>query len=59
MGKAYIVGCGPGNRDMLTVAGAKIIAKADTLIYDHLINPEILDMAKPGSNENYINKTNL
>ncbi len=56
MGKVYIVGCGPGNIDMLTVAGAKIIAMADTLIYDHLINPEILDMAKPGCNKIYVGK---
>jgi uroporphyrin-III C-methyltransferase len=56
MGKAYIVGCGPGNKNMLTVAGAKIIAMADALIYDHLINPEILDMAKPGCNKIYVGK---
>ncbi|MCL4453083.1 uroporphyrinogen-III C-methyltransferase [Ferroplasma sp.] len=56
MGKAYIVGCGPGNKNMLTVAGAKIITMADVLIYDHLINPEILDMAKPGCNKIYVGK---
>ncbi|WMT51924.1 MAG: uroporphyrinogen-III C-methyltransferase [Ferroplasma sp.] len=56
MGKAYIVGCGPGNKNMLTLAGARIIAMADVLIYDHLINPEILDMAKPGCNKIYVGK---
>jgi uroporphyrin-III C-methyltransferase len=56
MGKAYIVGCGPGNKDMLTIAGAKIIGMADALIYDHLINPEILDMAKPGCDKIYVGK---
>ncbi len=32
MGKAYIVGCGPGNKDLLTVKAVKIIGEADTII---------------------------
>ncbi len=56
MGKAYIVGCGPGNRDLLTVKAIKIIKKADTIIYDHLVNPEILDYAMPGTLKIYVGK---
>jgi uroporphyrin-III C-methyltransferase len=56
MGKAYIVGCGPGNKDLLTVKAVKIIEEADTIIYDHLVNPEILDYARQGARRIYVGK---
>jgi len=56
MGKAYIVGCGPGNRDLLTLKAIKIIKIADVIIYDHLINPEILEYAMPGAHKIYVGK---
>lgn len=56
MGKAYIVGCGPGNKDLLTIKAIKIIKNADAIIYDHLVNPEILDYATPGTRKIYVGK---
>jgi uroporphyrin-III C-methyltransferase len=41
----YIVGSGPGNRDLLTIMGYKVLKKAEVLIYDYLIPNEIIDIA--------------
>lgn len=46
--KVYFVGSGPGDVELITVKGRKLIEKADRIIYaGSLINPEILEFAKP------------
>ncbi|WP_226578639.1 uroporphyrinogen-III C-methyltransferase [Halobacillus litoralis] len=49
MSKVYIVGAGPGDYDLITVKGLKSIQKADVILYDRLINQELLDEAKEGA----------
>ena len=49
MGKVYIVGAGPGDVDLITVKGLRCIQEADVILYDRLINNELLDYAKPGA----------
>lgn len=44
-GRATLVGCGPGNPDLLTLRAMRAIAAADVLLYDALIDPAILDLA--------------
>ncbi|HBT73321.1 MAG TPA: uroporphyrinogen-III C-methyltransferase [Lysinibacillus sp.] len=46
MGKVYIVGAGPGDVDLITVKGLRCIECADIILYDRLINKELLDYAK-------------
>lgn len=46
MGKVYIVGAGPGDKDLITVKGLKCIQQADVILYDRLINKELLNEAK-------------
>ncbi|WP_347549584.1 uroporphyrinogen-III C-methyltransferase [Pseudalkalibacillus hwajinpoensis] len=46
MGKVYLVGAGPGDIDLITVKGLKCIEKADVILYDRLINKDLLDYAK-------------
>ncbi len=55
-GKVYIVGAGPGDPELLTVKAFKLIQKADVILYDRLINPEILLMAKPECELVYVGK---
>ncbi|ADU29152.1 uroporphyrinogen-III C-methyltransferase [Evansella cellulosilytica] len=46
-GKVFFVGAGPGDADLITVKGAKAIQCADVIVYDRLINKDLLDYAKP------------
>lgn len=46
--KVYLIGAGPGNPDLITVKAVKAIAKADVVLSDRLVSPEIL--------ETYVNK---
>lgn len=56
MGKVYIVGAGPGDPELLTLKALKVIQRADVILYDRLINPEILFNAKPGCELVYVGK---
>ena len=43
----YFVGAGPGNVELITVKGAKLLGKADVIIYaGSLVNKELLTLAK-------------
>lgn len=46
LGKVYIVGAGPGDPDLITVKGLKCIKEADVILYDRLVNKELLKCAK-------------
>ncbi len=43
-GKVYIVGAGPGSIDYLTVKGQKLLTQAEVLIYDALVDLELLQI---------------
>lgn len=43
-----LVGAGPGDPELLTVKAWKALQRADVILYDHLANQALLDLAPPG-----------
>jgi uroporphyrinogen III methyltransferase / synthase len=56
LGKVYLVGAGPGAPDLITVRGAELIRRADTIVYDHLVSADILQMAPSSAERVYAGK---
>ncbi|MEH6850945.1 MULTISPECIES: uroporphyrinogen-III C-methyltransferase [Bacillus] len=56
MGKVYIVGAGPGDPELISVKGVKCIKQADVILYDRLVNKELLSYAKPEADLIYCGK---
>lgn len=48
MGKVYLIGAGPGAADLITVRGARLLAQADVVLHDALIEDAMLELA-PGA----------
>jgi len=40
--KVYLVGAGPGDIGLFTLRGIEVLRRAETVIYDGLIQPELL-----------------
>ncbi len=47
VGTIYLVGAGPGPVDLLTLRAARLIERAEVIVHDGLIGPEILSLARP------------
>ena len=48
-GKIWLVGAGPGNADLLTLRAARLIAGAELIVHDGLVDPDILLLAPPSA----------
>ena len=47
IGTIYLVGAGPGPVDLLTLRAVRLIERAEVIVHDGLIGPDILDLARP------------
>ena len=48
--QVFIVGAGPGDPELITVKGQRLLKEADVIIYaGSLVNPDVLKVAKEGA----------
>ncbi len=55
-GIVYLVGAGPGDAGLLTVRGAELLARAGVVVYDALVNKDLLRLAPPAAELIYAGK---
>ncbi len=58
MGKVYLIGVGPGDKELLTLKALKIMKEASVVLYDRLISDEILQEVNPDAYLIYVGKEN-
>lgn len=48
-GAVHLVGAGPGDPGLITVRGLELLRRADVVVHDRLVGPELLREARPGA----------
>jgi uroporphyrin-III C-methyltransferase len=57
VGTVYLVGAGPGDPELITVRGQRLLQQADVVIYDRLAPPQLLRQTLPQAELIYAGKS--
>ena len=55
-GTVYLIGAGPGDPELITVKGLRLVRVADVLLYDRLVHPDLIDEAPARTEKIYVGK---
>jgi len=55
-GRVFLIGAGPGDPGLLTLKAATALSSCDVVVYDHLVNPQILAHCRQGAELIYAGK---
>ncbi len=55
-GHVALVGAGPGDAELITLKGARLIGEAEVVIYDNLVSQGILDLIQPRAERIFVGK---
>jgi uroporphyrin-III C-methyltransferase len=55
-GSVWLVGAGPGDPGLLSALALQALAQADAVVYDALVDPRILELARPEAARHYAGK---